>query len=75
MKLNDKHHVDDPIKNHFYKTELHRKERVYIDVYKAVDIMEGNDVYTYLYIDQYFDRLVVYSFQELDKNEMRTLQR
>lgn len=52
-------------KNHFYKSEQHRIEGIKVDVYKAVNIMEGNNIYTYFYIDPYFDRLVVYSFQEL----------
>jgi Motility quorum-sensing regulator, toxin of MqsA len=66
LKLNDRYHPDNPLKNHFYKSELHRIEKVHIDVYRAVNIMEGNDVYIYLYIDQYFDRLIVYSFKKLD---------
>lgn len=66
LKLNDKYHLDNRNKNHFHKTEPHDNfPNTMMDYYKAVDIMEGFNVYTHFYIHPNFGNLIVSSFKEL----------
>ena len=54
-KLNDRYYSDNHRKNHFHKTEPHRKfPNTMVDSYRAVNIMEGSNVYTHFYIHPYF---------------------
>ena len=67
-KLNGRLHNDNKDKNHFYKSEPHRYiPHTVMDYYKAVGIMEGNDVYTHFYIHPQSKRLVISSFKELER--------
>lgn len=67
LKLNDKYHLADRNRNHFYKTE-ERNCYPYLkmDFYKAKNLLEGEDVYIHLYIRDNDGIVVVDSFHELD---------
>ena len=67
LKLNDRPHRVNSAKNHYYKTEQHYRftASTMMDYYKAKNIMEGNDVYTHLYIHPNTGELVISSFKEL----------
>lgn len=66
LKLNSRHYIKNPQKNHFYKTEDHRRyPHTKMDYYKAQNIMEGFDVYTHFYISPSTGKLVISSFKEL----------
>ncbi len=66
LKLNDRYHLDNRKKNHFHKTEPHNKlPNTMVDSYKAVNIMEGSNVYTHFYIHPNFGNLIISSFKEL----------
>jgi len=66
LKLNDRPHRINS-KNHYYKTKPHYRFRTgtLMDYYKAINIMEGNDVYTHFYIHPHTGKLVISSFKEL----------
>lgn len=66
LKLNSKHHIKNRLKNHFYKTEEHyRFPPTKMDYYKAINILEGNDIYTHFYRHPSSGELVISSFHEL----------
>lgn len=66
LKLNDKDHRADRCNNHFYKTEKHRTiPHTMMDYYKAINIMDGFDIYTHFYIKNENIFLVISSFKEL----------
>ena len=66
LKLNDKLHTDNPAKNHFYKTEPHDKfPSTMLDYYKICNGLEGNKIYTHIYIHPTSGKLVISSFKEL----------
>jgi uncharacterized protein YxjI len=74
LRLNDKYHLDNRNENHFYKTEPHYfVPNTMMDYYRAVDIMEGFNVYTHFYVHPNFGNLIVSSFRELDLHELRAL--
>ena len=68
LKLNDKYYIDEPSKNHFYKFEPHRNfpnTNTMMDYYKIENGLEGNRVYTHLYIHPNSGKLIISSFKEL----------
>lgn len=66
LKLNGRPHSADRKRNHFYKTEDHRKiPHTKMDYYKAKKIMQNCNVYTHFYIHPSSGRLVISSFKEL----------
>ena len=66
LKLNDKYHSLNREKNHFHKSEPHRRfPNTMIDSYKAKKIMEDASVYTHIYIDPKSEMLIISSFKEL----------
>ena len=74
LKLNDRYHLDNLKENHFYKSEPHnRNTNIMVDIYRAINIMDGFNVYTHFYIHPNFGNLIISSFKELEYNEMRTL--
>lgn len=67
LKLNARNHRSDPNNNHFFKTERHRYlPHTMIDYYKARNIMDGENIYTHLYIRIEDSKVIVNSFHELD---------
>jgi hypothetical protein len=65
-KLNDRYHLDNPDKNHFYKTEPHHHlPGTMMDYYKSKNIHLGENVYTHLYIKNGSGEVVVSSFKNL----------
>lgn len=68
LKLNDRYHGKDNAKNHFHKSEPnYRFPGTIMDYYKAINIMQGFDVYTHFYIHPEDGKLVISSFKELEK--------
>lgn len=66
LKLNSRHFVSDPEKNHFYKTDPHNHiPNTMMDIYKMKNAPEGNSVYTHFYIRNFDGRLIISSFKEL----------
>ena len=66
LKLNDRYHADDRQRNHFHKHEPHDNfPNTMMDYYKAINIMERNNVYTHFYIHSHFGTLTISSFKEL----------
>lgn len=66
LKLNDRYFDDDPQRNHFYKAERNlRVSKRAMDFYKAKQIMEENNVYTHLYINEDTGKVIISSFKEL----------
>ena len=66
LKLNDKHHLADQRRNHFYKSEpFEREPHLLLDFYKAHNIMDGESVYIHLYIREEDDKLIINSFHQL----------
>ena len=66
LKLNSRYHLNNTLKNHFYKTEPH----IYIpntmmDYYKAINIMKGVSIYTHFYIHPNYGTLTISSFKTL----------
>jgi hypothetical protein len=67
LKLNDRSHLADPDRNHFYKTEEHsRFPHTNMDYYKARRVMEGESVYTHFYVKYDHSQVVVSSFHQLE---------
>ena len=66
-KLNGRHYVDDPVHNHYFKTDPHHTDRkiTKMDIYKAREIMEGFSIYTHFCIDPSDDFLDISSFHKL----------
>ncbi len=66
LKLNDKYHLDNLKNNHFYKSEPHNiYTDTMVDIYKAINIMDGFNVYIHFYIHPNFGNLIINSFKEL----------
>jgi hypothetical protein len=66
LRLNDRWYLSDPSKNHFYKTEPHSTiPNTKMDYYKIQNGLEGNKIYTHLYIHPTSNMLVISSFKEL----------
>jgi hypothetical protein len=68
LHLNDQYYYANPQKNHFYKSEPHNlypAENTYIDFYRAHEIMQGESVYTHLYVRENTSKVTVNSFKEL----------
>lgn len=67
LKLNDRDFAIDNNKNHFYKTEAHRRiPHTMMDYYKAKNIMNGESIYTHLYVQNCDGKVIISSFHELD---------
>jgi hypothetical protein len=70
LKLNDRYYYRDRLRNHFYKFEEHWRypeENTYIDFYRAHKIMDGESVFTHLYVREATTTVIVNSFKELYK--------
>lgn len=68
LRLNDRYYFIDRNRNHFYKFEPHAlfpEENTYIDFYRAFRIMDGESVYSHLYIRESSTTVIVNSFKEL----------
>lgn len=66
LKLNGKLHTADRKNNHFYKTDPHKRfPNTEMDYYKAMNIMQGFNIYTHFYIHPNSGKLVISSFKEL----------
>ena len=65
LKLNDKYHKLDREKNHFVKTEPHKKKpTLMVDAYRAKNIMKNVNIYVHFYIHP-GGNLIINSFKEL----------
>jgi hypothetical protein len=66
MSLNDRDYVKNMAKNHYYKTEPHRKiPNTKMDYYKMQNAPGGFEVYTHFYIRDFDGKLMITSFKEL----------
>lgn len=68
LNLNDKYYYDNKFKNHFYKYEPHESypaENTYIDFYRGHNLLDGENVYTHLYIREHQTTVIINSFKEL----------
>lgn len=66
LRLNDRLYLNDPEKNHFYKTEVHTLfAPTMMDYYKIKKGPEGNSIYSHFYINSRSGMLIIPSFKEL----------
>jgi len=68
LNLNDRYYYDNKFKNHYYKTAPHDKypdENTFVDCYRAHNLLDGENVYTHLYIREHQTSVIINSFKEL----------